>query len=104
MSFFFTQFTVKKKDISLNLCSDYPDFKRCCLRRNAHCHKRGVTHPYSQTGNEVHKFIGLPKLFKICASSATLNLITEDKLPSLIVVKLLFCLSTSTILPTVTSS
>lgn len=53
-------------------------------------------------GTNPEKFIGLPKPFMICALSATLNRTTEDRFASLTVVKLLFCLSISTILPTVT--
>ena len=55
-------------------------------------------------GTRFSKFIGLPIGFRICASSDKLNRMTEDRLPSLTVVKLLPRLSTSTILPTVTSS
>ena len=55
-------------------------------------------------GTKPAKFIGRPIALKICALSATLKRIMEDIFPSLTVVKLLFCLSTSTILPTVTLS
>ena len=52
----------------------------------------------------LEKLIGLPKIFHISASSGTLNWMTLDKFPSLIVVKLLFLRSTFTILPIVTLS
>lgn len=47
------------------------------------------------------KFNGSPAVLKIMASSGTLNLMTDDGFPSLMVVKLLFRLSISKILPTV---
>lgn len=55
-------------------------------------------------GTKPEKFIGLPKALNICASSATLKRMTVDRFASLMVVKLLFCLSMSTILPIVTLS
>ncbi len=50
-------------------------------------------------GTRALKVIGLPFLFNIIAFIGTLNLMMEERLLLLMIVKLRFCLSTSTILP-----
>lgn len=55
-------------------------------------------------GVSPEKFIGLPSLSNINVFAGTLNLMMEEGVPSLIVVKFRFCRSISKILPTVTLS